>query len=179
MDNPKVITRYLQHAAQNPDENVRLYPTRNLNEVHFSVRGPKNTIFEGGWYHGEILLPREYPYKPPNVRLLTRSGRFEVNTNLCFSFTAFHPETWSPAVNLTAIVIALQSLFDAWDERAVGMISNCSRPEIKLCVAASRKYSCEKCGCKHSELAWYCAHDRVCCRFSKMLFSLPNSMDIL
>lgn len=143
----------MQHAAQNPDENVRLYPTRNLNEVHFSVRGPKNTIFEGGWYHGEILLPREYPYKPPNVRLLTRSGRFEVNTNLCFSFTAFHPETWSPAVNLTAIVIALQSLFDAWDERAVGMISNCSRPEIKLCVAASRKYSCEKCGCKHSELA--------------------------
>lgn len=34
------------------------------------------------------------------------SGRFEINQNICFSFTAFHPETWSVAVNFNALCIA-------------------------------------------------------------------------
>jgi len=43
----------------------------NLFEWHFTVRGPSGTDFEGGLYHGRILLPPEYPMKPPNIILLT------------------------------------------------------------------------------------------------------------
>lgn len=45
----------------------------NLFEWHFTVRGPPATDFEGGIYHGRILLPPEYPMKPPNIILLTVS----------------------------------------------------------------------------------------------------------
>jgi ubiquitin-conjugating enzyme E2 J1 len=27
--------------------------------------------FEGGRYHGRILLPAEYPFKPPAIMMLT------------------------------------------------------------------------------------------------------------
>ena len=40
---------------------------------HFTIRGPKDTAFEGGVYHGRILLPSEYPFKPPNIVFLTVS----------------------------------------------------------------------------------------------------------
>lgn len=32
---------------------------------------------QGGLYHGRILLPAEYPFKPPAFLMLTPNGRFE------------------------------------------------------------------------------------------------------
>lgn len=43
----------------------------NLFEWHFSVRGPPDSDFDGGIYHGRIVLPPEYPMKPPSIILLT------------------------------------------------------------------------------------------------------------
>lgn len=43
----------------------------NLFEWHFSVRGPPDSDFDGGVYHGRIVLPPEYPMKPPSIILLT------------------------------------------------------------------------------------------------------------
>jgi len=43
----------------------------NLFEWHFSVRGPEDSDFDGGVYHGRIILPPEYPMKPPSIMLLT------------------------------------------------------------------------------------------------------------
>jgi ubiquitin-conjugating enzyme E2 J1 len=43
----------------------------NLFEWHFTIRGPSETEFEGGIYHGRIILPPEYPFKPPHIVWLT------------------------------------------------------------------------------------------------------------
>lgn len=43
----------------------------NIFEWHFTIRGPPDTDFDGGIYHGRILLPAEYPMKPPSIILLT------------------------------------------------------------------------------------------------------------
>ena len=43
----------------------------NLFEWHFTVRGPADTEFEGGIYHGRIILPTNYPMKPPHIIVLT------------------------------------------------------------------------------------------------------------
>lgn len=45
----------------------------NLFEWHFTILGPGGTDFEGGLYHGRIILPTEYPMKPPSIILLTVS----------------------------------------------------------------------------------------------------------
>jgi ubiquitin-conjugating enzyme E2 J1 len=86
-------------------------------EWHFTIRGPDDTPFQGGIYHGRILLPAEYPFKPPNIVFLTvillallflfsslifsapyqKNGRFEVGTKICLSISAYHEETWQPA----------------------------------------------------------------------------------
>ena len=43
----------------------------NIFEWHFTIRGPSDSDFDGGLYHGRILLPHEYPMKPPSIILLT------------------------------------------------------------------------------------------------------------
>ena len=45
----------------------------NLFEWHFTILAPEGTDFEGGHYHGRILLPTEYPMKPPSIIMLTVS----------------------------------------------------------------------------------------------------------
>jgi ubiquitin-conjugating enzyme E2 J1 len=45
----------------------------NLFEWHFTIRGPEGTEFEGGYYHGRVILPSEYPMKPPSIILMTVS----------------------------------------------------------------------------------------------------------
>jgi len=49
-------------------------------EWHCTIRGPTGTEFEGGLYHFRILLPSEYPFRPPSILMLTPNGRFELNT---------------------------------------------------------------------------------------------------
>lgn len=42
-------------------------------EWHFTVRGPPDSEFEDGIYHGRLLLPTDYPLKPPDFIMLTVS----------------------------------------------------------------------------------------------------------
>lgn len=69
----------------------------NLFEWHFTIRGPSDTVYQNGVYHGRIILPPEYPMKPPSLILLTPNGRFEVNKKICLSISGYHPETWLPS----------------------------------------------------------------------------------
>jgi ubiquitin-conjugating enzyme E2 J1 len=68
----KRIMSEIQEMSQNPSSDYIAHPLDdNLFEWHFTVRGPQGTAFEGGVYHGRIILPAEYPYKPPDIMLLT------------------------------------------------------------------------------------------------------------
>ena len=43
----------------------------NLFEWHFTILGPQGTDYDSGLYHGRIILPTEYPMKPPSIIFLT------------------------------------------------------------------------------------------------------------
>ncbi|KAF2890484.1 hypothetical protein ILUMI_15689, partial [Ignelater luminosus] len=67
----KRLMREASELAQPTEEYFASPLEDNLFEWHFTVRGPPNTEFEGGFYHGRILLPSQYPMQPPNIILLT------------------------------------------------------------------------------------------------------------
>ncbi|KIY52348.1 UBC-like protein, partial [Fistulina hepatica ATCC 64428] len=48
-------------------------------------RGPPDSPYEGGEYHGVLLFPSEYPFKPPGIKMVTPSGRFQPDRKICFS----------------------------------------------------------------------------------------------
>ncbi|XP_043488066.1 ubiquitin-conjugating enzyme E2 J2-like [Polistes fuscatus] len=70
----------------------------NILEWHYVVKGPEKTPYEGGFYHGKLIFPGEFPFQPPSIYMTTPNSRFKVNTKLCLSNTDFHPDTWNPAV---------------------------------------------------------------------------------
>lgn len=63
-----------------------LHEQDNIFEWHFAIRGPSDSEFEGGIYHGRIQLPPEYPFKPPAFVLLTVRIRLRC---ICLEISGF------------------------------------------------------------------------------------------
>ena len=76
----------------------------NLLEWHYVVTGPEDSPYDGGLYHGKLVFPVEFPFKPPSIYMITPNGRFKTDTRLCLSISDYHPDTWQVleirAVNL-------------------------------------------------------------------------------
>ena len=88
-----------------PSPDIEAHPREsNILEWHFVIKGPKDTPAHGGHYHGKLVFPPDYPYKPPSIMMLTPSGRFRTNMRIRMSMSDFHPETWVPAWSVASIL---------------------------------------------------------------------------
>eukprot|EP00189_Rhodosorus_marinus_P010731 CAMPEP_0184740676 /NCGR_PEP_ID=MMETSP0315-20130426/3680_1 /TAXON_ID=101924 /ORGANISM="Rhodosorus marinus, Strain UTEX LB 2760" /LENGTH=304 /DNA_ID=CAMNT_0027210485 /DNA_START=160 /DNA_END=1074 /DNA_ORIENTATION=- len=113
-------------------------------EWHFSIKGPELTSFEGGVYHGRILLPAEYPFKPPEIIMLTPNGRFECGARICLSVTSFHNETWQPSWGIRTILTALIA-FMPTNSTGLGALQYPDDHRRQLAKASAR-WKCLACG---------------------------------
>jgi ubiquitin-conjugating enzyme E2 J1 len=145
--------RIMQELAELAREPSTLFEVRALDddlfEVHFTIRGPADSPFEEGLYHGRILLPPEYPYKPPEIMLLTPNGRFETGKRICLSVTQHHVETWQPSWGIRTILTALIGFMPTRGDGAVGAL-DFTEEERRQLACASRRWSCARCGMDHS-----------------------------
>ncbi|VDO79823.1 unnamed protein product [Heligmosomoides polygyrus] len=117
----------------------------NLFEWHFTVRGPLDSDFDGGIYHGRILFPPEYPMKPPNVVILTPNGRFELNKKICLSISGYHPETWLPSWSIRTALLALIGFMPTAGAGALGSLEYPVAERKKL-AKKSLEWKCKECG---------------------------------
>lgn len=109
-------------------------------------------MFDGGIYHGKILLPKNFPFRAPHIQLITKSGRFETMRNICIDgYTAWHNDTWNPK-SFSQIIRALQSLFNDMNETGIGYDFSVNESEVKGYRESSRTFKCPACEMDHSTL---------------------------
>ena len=113
---------------------------------HFTIRGPPDTEFEGGLYHGIIKLPMSYPNRPPNIMFLTPNGRFDINMDVCLSMTKYHKEEWQAAWTIRSMLEAIIAFFPVREDHdAIGALES-SVENRKYYAKQSLKYKCDICG---------------------------------
>lgn len=112
---------------------------KNILTWNFLIRGPPDSVYAGGEYHGILLFPSEYPFKPPGIKMLTPSGRFQPDRKICFSMSDFHPGTWNPAWSVATILTGLLS-FMLSDEMTTGSITS-SDPHKRAFAAHSHTWN--------------------------------------
>ncbi|RUP48305.1 UBC-like protein [Jimgerdemannia flammicorona] len=171
------VKRILQEALElQKDPSIEYFARPledNIFEWHFTVRGPSGTEFDGGRYHGRILLPNEYPFKPPELMFLTTfltgwarltmtlpsvsptsllqpNGRFELNKKICLSITGYHPEFWQPAWGIRTVMVGIMGFFPTKANGAIGGIDY-SEEERKILAKRSRSWTCPTCGTSNIE----------------------------
>ncbi|KAK7246273.1 hypothetical protein RIF29_41135 [Crotalaria pallida] len=125
LKNPAVkrILQEVKEMQSNPSDDFMSLPLEeNIFEWQFAIRGPRDTEFEGGIYHGRIQLPAEYPFKPPSFMLLTPNGRFETQTKICLSISNHHPEHWQPSWSVRTALVALIAFMPTNPNGALGSL---------------------------------------------------------
>eukprot|EP00053_Salpingoeca_punica_P008591 m.76871 g.76871 ORF g.76871 m.76871 type:complete len:298 (+) comp14667_c0_seq1:294-1187(+) len=141
----KRIMREAEELSQPTDQYYAAPLEENLFEWHFTIKGPADTPFEGGLYHGRIQLPAEYPLKPPNIIMLTPNGRFETGKKICLSISAYHPETWQPSWSIRTVLIALIGFLPTKGEGAVAALDYTAQERRDL-AQKSVNWVCPICG---------------------------------
>jgi ubiquitin-conjugating enzyme E2 J2 len=112
--------------SKNPIKNavVKRKGVLNFHFVLFDLDGD----YTGGYYHGVLELPTDYPFSPPKLKFFTPSGRFEVDTPICTTFTNFHKESWSTAWNVETLVHATISFMQS-EVRPMAIVGKCPGDE--------------------------------------------------
>lgn len=149
----KRLQRELKALHKNPLSNPKIIAQpneSNILEWHYVLEGstddPKSP-YAGGIYHGKLIFPKDYPYKPPGVMMLTPNGRFKPNRRLCLSMSDFHPESWNPMWSISTILMGLCSFM---------MDTKPTTGSIETSAATKRKLAAES-------LEWNVKNDKTFC----------------
>jgi ubiquitin-conjugating enzyme E2 J1 len=140
----KRLMREAQQMAKNPVREYHAYPLDGLLEWHFTMRGPDNSPYADGLYHGRILVPTNYPFHPPDVVLITPNGRFELEKRICLSISSYHPENWQSTWGIATVLTALRDFMKTPGNNGIGAIEYPNEVRQQL-ATKSRQFTCPHC----------------------------------
>jgi len=136
----KRLTKEFVAMQKDPPPFIWAVPDeKNILTWNYIIRGPPDSPFAGGEFHGVLLFPPEYPFKPPGIKMLTPSGRFHPDKKICFSMSDFHPGSWNPAWSVATILTGLLS-FMLSDEMTTGSV-NSTYSNKRQFAAKSHKFN--------------------------------------
>eukprot|EP01084_Bolivina_argentea_P052302 96069_1 len=71
--------------------------------------GPVDSPYDGGVFILEIVIPQDYPFKPPRIRFVTKIYHMNVNAKggICLDILK---DKWSPALSITKALLSITSL---------------------------------------------------------------------
>jgi ubiquitin-conjugating enzyme E2 D/E len=74
-----------------------------------SIPGPPGSVYEGGVFNVEIILPSDYPFTAPKALFKTRIYHMNISEqgNICIDILK---QNWSPALSLFKVMLSLSSL---------------------------------------------------------------------
>tara|TARA_Y100000780_G_C13383989_1_gene301571 strand:- start:19 stop:474 length:456 start_codon:yes stop_codon:yes gene_type:complete len=110
----KRIQKELNELRRDPPTNCSAGPVGDGEEMdifqwHATIVGPALSPFEGGVFALNVVFPRDYPFKPPNVRFQTRVYHPNVNDSggICLDILK---DAWSPALTISKVLLSICSL---------------------------------------------------------------------
>ncbi|PON30306.1 hypothetical protein TGAM01_v200746 [Trichoderma gamsii] len=153
------IRRILREAAElssTPSPDYTAEPLESdLFEWHFTLRGPPNSAYSQGVYHGRIILPPAYPLRPPSFRFSTPNGRFEANREICLSISGHHEETWQPAWGIRTALVALRSFMETDVQGQLGGMETTEAVRRRL-AQESVSFKCAVCAKSNADIIAEC-----------------------
>tara|TARA_Y100000591_G_C21837393_1_gene703394 strand:- start:4 stop:528 length:525 start_codon:yes stop_codon:yes gene_type:complete len=83
----------------------------NMYRWKASIKGPKESPYEGGIFLLDIEFPANYPFRPPKIAFITKIYHCNINEQggICLDILK---EQWSPALTISKVLLSICSLLD-------------------------------------------------------------------
>ena len=136
----KRIQKDISDIVNNPPQGIFALPDEdNVRLMTVLIAGPKDTPYQGGMFTVNVVFTDDYPIKPPKVRFMTTDEdtvRFNpniyANGKVCLSILGtFRGPSWAPAMNLSSVVVSIQSLLNEEPYRNEPGYENASKQAVK------------------------------------------------
>ena len=83
----------------------------DITKWNATIVGPDETPYAGGIFHLTIVFPKEYPYRPPKLRFVTKLYHCNVSATGSICLDILKTE-WSPVLTISKVLLSLLSLLD-------------------------------------------------------------------
>lgn len=101
------IRRELTEITQQPPPNcsAELYKD-DLFHWRATILGPTGTVYENGSFRLDIRFPAAYPFRPPQIRFITRIYHCNVDSRGVICLDVLN-ERWSPVMNIAKVLLSI------------------------------------------------------------------------
>ncbi|KAH8164094.1 hypothetical protein CIB48_g4147 [Xylaria polymorpha] len=102
-------------ASDAASSKITAEPVANSDLTHLkaSIPGPPGTPYEGGTYMVDVIIPVEYPFRPPVMKFDTKVWHPNISSQtgaICLDTLS---TAWSPVLTIKSTLLSLQSLFES------------------------------------------------------------------
>jgi len=110
MSSANRIQKELSLLMKDPPDNCSAGPVDDdIFHWEGTIMGPTETVYEGGVFNLDIQFPKNYPFKPPKVRFITKIYHPNSNSGGFICLDIFK-DNWSPALTISKVLLSICSL---------------------------------------------------------------------
>ncbi|TVY32881.1 Ubiquitin conjugating enzyme E2 B [Lachnellula subtilissima] len=110
----KRISKELAEVTTTPPAGIKvsLVDDNNVHNWNIIMDGPEGSPYAGGKFKLLLVLPTDYPFKPPKINFKTRiwhpNVTFDEHGSMCIGI--LKPEAWKPSSKILSVLTATQNL---------------------------------------------------------------------
>ena len=106
------LHKELTEIRENPPDNCTAGPVdadEDMFHWQATLQGPPDSLYQNGLFYLNIHFPKDYPFKPPRIRFITRIYHCNINSSggICLDILK---NQWSPALTLGKVLLSISSL---------------------------------------------------------------------
>ncbi|KAI4724451.1 ubiquitin-conjugating enzyme [Aureobasidium sp. EXF-10728] len=116
MANKRIVTELGQVSTNPvPGTQVQLAEEGNVFLWEVIMQGPEDSVYANGKFKIEVLLPKEYPFKPPTVSFKTKIYHPNVSNDdkgsMCLGM--LRSDQWKPPNKIRDVLILVRQILSA------------------------------------------------------------------
>ncbi|QWU86480.1 hypothetical protein CA3LBN_000698 [Candidozyma haemuli] len=189
-DGIKRIAKELEECRQDTQSGVNLELVNESDLTHLTgyFQGPPGTPYENGVFKVDIVIPNEYPFKPPVMKFNTKIYHPNISSVTGAICLDILKDAWTPILTLKSSLISLQSLLQSPEpndpqdaEVAKHYITNKKGFE-DTAAYWTKLYAADEGSVGKTEVsdaALYGISEDIVTQFENMGFQRPTTIDVL
>ena len=105
------LTSELNQLKTDPPTHISAGPV-NDDILHWKacITGPPDSPYSGGLFYLDIKFTKDYPFKPPKLKFITKIYHPNINANGSICLNILKQSEWSPALTISKILLSVLSL---------------------------------------------------------------------